>query len=74
MGKASAALDKIRTRPLTPAEIRARQAAREIGDKDVKVTSDGQFVRAPRISRDTSATATTSLTSVVGQASRTEWD
>jgi hypothetical protein len=54
MGKATEFDDRLGVQVLTPAEIRARQAAAEISDDDVVATLDGQLVKrapaaAPRV-------------------------
>jgi len=83
MGKASAIAQRLRTQPLSPAEIRARQAAIDIADDDVYPNLDGQFVR--RSSPPVAVRTTVEYTEVrryyrevrehvVGLASRIEWD
>jgi hypothetical protein len=87
MGKASAVANRLRTRPLSPAEIRAQQTAIAIADPDVYPTTNGQFVRAPMPRRETTryvhihtrrivheTTYSAVHTEVVGEASRREWD
>lgn len=45
MGKATELDDFLETHRLTPAEIRERRLAEQIGDPDVRVTPDGDFVK-----------------------------
>ena len=50
MGKATELADKLRARPLTPAEIAARQAEAQLGDEDVQPTLDGRLVKRAGLS------------------------
>jgi hypothetical protein len=50
MGKATELDDVLDTRRLTPAEIRRRRAAEEIGHPDVEVTPDGRLVKRSSLS------------------------
>lgn len=43
MGKATERSEEIRSRPLTPDEIRARHNAAELRDQDTVATLDGTF-------------------------------
>lgn len=48
MGKATETVERLSSRPLTPAEIRVRKAAAEISDEDVVATLEGTLEkRAP---------------------------
>ena len=64
MGKASELDDYLEMRPLTPAEIRERQAAEQSGG-EVEATVDGQLIKRPKAYE---------APTVVVQAPRKTWD
>ncbi len=61
MGKATELDDYLETHPLTPAEIRQRRLAEQIGDAGIEATLEGDLVKrphhaaAPRIVQQTPA-------------------
>jgi hypothetical protein len=64
MGKATELDDPLSTRPLSAAEIRARQAAAESGG-EVEADNEGQLIRRPKLAE---------APKVVHTAPRQTWD